>query len=202
MSSSAVKNVQHLNSSVIIAFTDLIRKSLVYKDSAHNRYPVHTFGHMARKNSDSMISKYISYFAKNLDNAVRRGDVQQIQVFIKALGNIAHPRILKAFEPYLEGHRQMSPFQRLLIVASFNKMTKVYPKVAQNVLFNIYENIGGDHTLRCAAVALLMRTNPSLQLLQRLAQSTNGDDSQQVNSMVISAISTAATQKGPFNPEL
>lgn len=96
----------------------------------------------------------------------------------------------------------MSDFQRLVIVASMGHMAMTYPKLVRPVLYKIYQNTGDSSEVRVAAVAQLMKTNPPAQILQRMAQHTNSDHSEHVNSAVKSAIETAAKFYGPYQSEL
>lgn len=92
-----------LNTSAILSFTNLVRKAQVNNDTAHNRYPVHAFGRLSPKNAKAVANKYIPYLQSQLRKAVSQSDSPKIQVYIRALGNTAHPMILSVFEPYLEG---------------------------------------------------------------------------------------------------
>lgn len=199
--SPEVTNERYLNDSAILAFTDVLRRTQVNSQAYHARYPKHTFGPMASKNNYNLYNKYIPRFSQLLQQAVAEAYSPKIQVYIRALGNIGHPRILSIFEPYLEGQQKVSEFQRLLIVTSLDKLVNNYPKVARPVLFRIYENTAETHPVRCAAVPLLMKTNPSVALLQRLAQFTNRDHSQQVISVVQSAIKSAAADHNGNNEQ-
>lgn len=199
---SEVIKQQYLNTTAILAFTDLVRRAQVNNATAHNYYPVHSFGRLSPKNTPAVEREYIPYLARALKHAVSQADSHQIQVYIRALGNVAHPRILSVFEPYLEGKESMSNFQRLLIVASMDQMAKVYPKVARQVLFRVYQNSGESYQVRSAAVFQLMKTNPPAAMLQRMAEYTNNDHSNQVSAAVKSAIESAALLHGPANYQL
>ncbi|XP_014261592.1 vitellogenin-1-like [Cimex lectularius] len=200
--SEKVTKQRFLNTSAIFAFTSLVRKAQVDKATAHNRYPVHTYGQLALNNTKDVVDKYIPYLEKQLTKAISQGDSIKIQVYIRALGNTAHPKILSVFEPYLEGQKHVSTYQRLTMVASLDKMTRVYSKLARSVLFKIYQNTGDAPEVRVAAVMQLMKTNPPAQLLQRMAQFTNSDHSKQVIAAVQSAIKSAARLTTPEHYEL
>lgn len=176
----------------MLSFTNLARKAFVSNSTAYNRFPLHVFGALKPKREQPVVQQYIPYFARALKEAVSREDSPKINTMIYALGNLAHPRILNVFEPYLEGKETMTHFQRLTIVTALNKLAKAYPKVARPVLYRIYQNTGEATELRVAAVFQIMKTNPPAQLLQRMAQFTNDDQEPQVVSAVQSAIKTAA----------
>lgn len=103
MKNDEVQNEMYLNTSIITSFTDLVRKAQVDKQIVHKRYPVDSFGKLATKNDRIVSEQYITYLENQLMKAVQVGDSPKIQVFIRALGNTAHPKILSVFEPFLEG---------------------------------------------------------------------------------------------------
>lgn len=194
---SEVKNDKDLRAPGILAFTELVRLSQVNRRTIHNRYPVHTFGRMASKRDQTLVTEYIPYLAKELKQAVEDRDSPRIQTYILALGSIAHPKILTVLEPYLEGKEPATVFQRTLMVASLNKLVDLNPKLARSVLYKIYLNTMEAHEVRCAAVFLLMRTNPPVSILQRMAEFTNYDTSKHVNSAVKSSLQSLTTLTSP-----
>ncbi|XP_011500236.1 PREDICTED: vitellogenin-like [Ceratosolen solmsi marchali] len=181
-----------VRNAAILSFADLVRHAIVNKQSAHNRYPVHAFGRFISKKKSNLHDKYIPYIAKELKSAIESGSSKKIQLYSTALGRTAHPRMLSVFEPYLEGKKQVSMYQRLVMVLSMNKLASIYPKIARSVLYKIYSNNADDSEVRTAAVYLLMKTNPSASMLQRMAEYTNYDSSKQVNSAVKSTIKSLA----------
>lgn len=190
--SGIVQQQKFLNTSAIMSFTDLVRRSQVNREAARNRYPVDVSS-SSSEHWKVVGNNYIPYLESQLKKAVSLGDSIKIQVYIQALGNTAHPKILAVYEPYLEGKSKISNFQRLTIIASLTEMTRVHPNEVRSVLYRIYQNQGDASEIRVAAVMQLMRTNPSAQMLQRMAEQTNYDHSKQVNSAVKSAIQTAAS---------
>lgn len=121
---------------------------------------------------------------------------------IRALGNLGHWKILSVFEPYLEGKVAVNQFDRLAMVVALDKFIVNYPRLAQTVLFRIYQNEGDFHEIRVVAVSQLMRTNPSATLLRRMAGKTNTEQNVNVRAAVASAIRSAATLKTPEYEEL
>ncbi|XP_031845188.2 vitellogenin [Nomia melanderi] len=195
--SSEVKNDRTMCATAILAFTELVRLSQVNSRTLHNRYPVHTFGRMISKQDKTVVNEYIPYLARELKQAVTDRDSPKIQTYILALGSIAHPKILTVLEPYLEGKEQVTVFQRTLMVASLNKLADINPRLARSVLYKIYLNTMEAHEVRCAAVFLLMKTNPPVSMLQRMAEFTNYDTSKHVNSAVKSTLQSITTLTSP-----
>ncbi|XP_001607396.1 vitellogenin [Nasonia vitripennis] len=187
-----VKRELIVRDAAVLSFADLIRHAVVNKKSAHNHYPVHAFGRLLPKNFRQLHEKYIPYLEEELLKAVDAGDSRRIHTYTIALGKTAHPRVLAVFEPYLEGKKPISPYQRLVMVLSLNKLASIFPKVGRSVLYKIYSNTADYHEIRTAAVYLLMQSNPSASMLQRMAEFTNYDTSKYVNSAVKSTIESLA----------
>lgn len=192
-----VQSQPALNISSLLSLSELVEKVYVNKEASKNAYPVHSFGTFRSKaGRDFVVNKYIPYLGKMLDQAVDEADSPKIQVYITALANIGHPEILEYFEPYLEGKRPMSKFQRYLIVSSLGRLTRNFPKIARSVLYKIYQNPGETPEVRIAAVYMLMKATPPASMLQRMAEFTNIEPNQQVNAAVKSSIMSASKLEG------
>lgn len=137
--------------------------------------------------------------ATQLREAIQDGDSLRIQTYIMALGNFGHSKILSVFEPYLEGTLPISKFQRLMMVISLNRLVENFPRVARSVAYKIYMNLMEAYELRCAAVYIIMNANPSLNMLKRMAEFTNEDQDNQVNSAVKTSIDALANLKQSSN---
>lgn len=185
-----------------MAVTDFLNKAQVNNQSAYNYYPVHSFGRLSDRDNKIVRDEVIPYLARELKQAVKEEDSRKIQTYIRALGNLGHPKILSAFEPYLEGQVPVTDFQRLAIVVALDKLTMNYPRLARSVLYKIYQNVGEVHQVRVAAVFQLMRTAPPTSTLQRMAQFTHEDPSEHVQAAVESAIRSAAKLTHPDQQEL
>lgn len=175
-----------------MALTQFLNQAQVNNQSAYNYYPVHSFGRLTDRNNRIVRDDVIPFMAKQLSDAVKAEDSHKTLVFIRALGNLGHPKILSAFEPYLEGQKQVSDFQRTAIVAAMDQLAVNFPRLARSVLYKIYQNAGEVHQVRAAAVFALMRTTPPVAMLQRMAEMTHHDPSNQVSAAVKSAIESAA----------
>ncbi|GLV61233.1 hypothetical protein CBL_21062, partial [Carabus blaptoides fortunei] len=197
-----IENEQYLNDTAILSFAELARRVYVNKDISHNQYPVHAFGKFYNQHNEVVENEYIPYFAKQLKEAIHDADSHKIHVYTRALGNTGHPKILSVFEPYLEGDKQVTQFQRLLMVVCMDRLVYEEPKTARSVLYKIYQNEGEASEIRVAAVYQLMRTDPPASMLQRMAEATHTDSSNQVSSAVKSAIQTAAKLRQPAHIEL
>lgn len=200
--SPAVQRQRFLNSSAAIAFSDLLRMTQVSDASAHIRYPEHIYGRVAPKNEKALNDKYIPYFAEQMKNAIAAGDSHKAQIYIQALGNTAHPKILAAFEDYLEGKKTSTQYQRLLMVTSLYHIAYIHPRLTRPVLMKIYLDTAEREDIRVAAVNNIMSSSPPAEILQMMAIATNTEPSRGVKSAVKSAIESAAQNIDPAYDEL
>ncbi|KAG5318112.1 VIT1 protein, partial [Pseudoatta argentina] len=188
-----VTKQRFLNSTAPLSFAELARYTQSNKLSIY--YPVYSFGRMIPKHDTELFETYIPYMATQLRKAIEEGDTHRIQTYIMALGNFGHPKILSVFEPYLEGTIPISKFQRLMMVISLSKLTESYPRVVRSVALRIYLNLKEAYELRCVAIHIIMKTNPSLIILQRMTEFTNQDQDRHVNSVVKTGIESLINLK-------
>lgn len=185
-----------------MAMTELLEKSVVNHQHSRNYYPRQTFGRLASKGMELITKEVLPYLQHQLERAVSERDNYKTLVYIRAIGNLAHVKILSVYEPYLEGKQEVSTFQRMSMIVALNKLAVIYPKETESVLYKIYQNVGEEHEVRCAAVLQLMRTKPSAAVLQSMAEFTNVDTNNQVRAAVKTAIQSAAQLENPENLEL
>ncbi|XP_011879023.1 PREDICTED: vitellogenin-1-like [Vollenhovia emeryi] len=195
-----VRKQKILNTTAPVAFAELVHNT--HNNMSSRYYPVYSFGRMVPKNDSALLEIYIPYMATQLREAIEEGHNPRIQTYIMALGGFGHPKILSIFEPYLEGTLPISKFQRLMMVISLNKLGENFPRLARSVANKIYINTMEAYELRCAAVYVIMKTNPPLSLLQRMAEFTHQDQDKQVNSAVTTSIEGLANSKEPEFKEL
>lgn len=141
------------------------------------------------------VDRYVDYYAYRLKKAVEKEDSVRIQTYIAILGNIAHPRVLKTFEPYLEGEKTVTPYQRRLMLAVLNNMLEVNPKLVRATAYRVYQSASEDGATRSLAAFTVMRTNPPASMIQRMAESTQFEQNEQVRSAVKTIVESTANLK-------
>lgn len=185
-----------------MSLTRFLNMAQVNNQTARNNYPVNSFGRLADRNNRMVVDEVIPHLAKKLNEAVLRKDSPNVLVFVRALGNLAHPDVLSVFEPYLEGKKPVTDFQRLAMVVAMDSYRLNFRKTARSVLYKIYQNAGERHELRVAAVFQLILTRPDAAMLQRMAEQTNIEPNLHVRAAVKSAIESAAKLVAPEWTEL
>ncbi|CAG9759827.1 unnamed protein product [Ceutorhynchus assimilis] len=200
---SQVKQQAYLNETALLSYTELVHKVYINRNESHNQFPVHAFGSFYTKEGREFIkSTVITHLAQHLEQAISNGDARKIHIYIRALGNIGHKKILDAFEPYLEGDKQCSQFQRMFMICCLDQLARNDPEVARSVLYKVYQNAAELPEHRVVAVLLLIKTNPSVEMLQRMAENTNVDVQEQVNAAVKSVIESASSLESSSNQDL
>lgn len=198
-----IMSQQHLNESALLSYTNLVYQVYVNRGDSHAKYPVYSFGSFRTGRGQDYVKKnVIPHLTRKLNEAIYYAKTQQIHIYIRALGNIGQQQILEAFEPYLEGQKHASLFQRVLMVVALDRLVEANPRVARSVLYKIYQNPGEFEQVRVAAVYQLMRTKPASDLLQRMASYTNVDSSAYVNAAVKSVIKSVAKLQAPEHHKL
>ncbi|XP_030756122.1 vitellogenin-like [Sitophilus oryzae] len=202
--SSKVKEQLYLNQTAVLSYANLVYRVYINRNESHNQYPVHSFGNFNTKTGRQFVKDVvIPYYGQQLEQAIAEADAPRVHLYITALGYIGHKNILSLFEPYLEGQKQCSQFQRMLMVVSLRRLAKTKPSQALPVLYQIYQNAGELPEVRINAAYILFK-NPEVlsERLQSMAENTNVEYQEQLNAAVKSAIETASRLRSSKNHAL
>ncbi|XP_063977532.1 vitellogenin-like [Diachasmimorpha longicaudata] len=180
-----------ISTSAILAFTELIRYTQVNGRIAHNRFPVYTFGNFIPSTDNALLRDYLPYLVQKLAQGIEE-DTPRATAYIRAIGNVAHPSIISFFGSYLEGSKPSTVHQRQMMLIAMDRLITYNPEVVQGLAYRIYQNTRESFKVRALAVYLLLKAQPNLAMLQRIAHFTNYDVSKHVNSIVKSFIENAA----------
>lgn len=191
LSDPQVTEQRYVNTSVPIAFGELIRNSYV----GLKYYPIYSLDFNTPKNNKEIEETYIPYLVTKLKEGFKEHNSAKIQTYISVLGITGHPKILSVFEPYLEGVETATKFQRMLIVASLSTLAKYQPKLVGPIFYKLYLNKGEVHEIRCLAIHQFILSNPPVIMLQRVAKYTNYDTNEHVNSIVKTTFENLANTK-------
>nr|AMK38869.1 vitellogenin 1 [Colaphellus bowringi] len=200
--SHEVRSEWPLNSTAVLSYADLVHK-VYFNKEYKKQFPTKSFTNLRTKEGIQFVRKtFIPYLTQQLHEAISQAETQKIHTYIRALGNVGEPSILLSFEPYLEGKKQCSQYQRLLMLISLDTLVRDYPDEVRPVLFRIYQNPGETQELRVAAVYLLIQAQPTTEMLQFMASYTNVDTQEYVNAAVTSSIRNAANLRGAIHRNL
>lgn len=179
--SPVVQEQKFLNTSALLAATKFIRFS---KDNLFT------------------VEKVIPHLAEELKLAIEKSDDTKAQVYVRVLGNLAHPDILKVFAPYLEGHIKVTKYLRIQMVISLKTLANMKDEYVRAVLYSILKNTAEPYEVRVAAALNIFLTYPTAEMMQIMAFMTNEDPSTQVRAVLANSITFAAGLKDPRFVEL
>nr|WFV29669.1 vitellogenin [Ophraella communa] len=195
--SQEIQNQWPVNNTILLGLTDIIRRVYVDHHQSEQRFPVEGFGSFYSAEGQRYIDQeIIPYISEQLKEAIENSETHKIHSLIRIIANTGSYNFLKEFEPYLEGRKSATQFQRVLMVLAMSKLVDNHPETARAVLYRIYQNPGDVKEVRMAAVYQLMRTVPPVEMLQDMAAYTQIDSDDYVNAAVISSIETASELEG------
>lgn len=176
-----VTEQQFLNNSALLAATKFLRYA---------------------NNDFFVVRTVISRFSEELKQAVEKGDSNKAQVYVRLLGNLAHPDILKVFAPYLDGRIAITKYLRIQIVASLKTLANMKNDYIRAVLFSILRNTAEPYEVRVVAALNIFLAFPTAEMMQIMSHMTNTDPSTEVRAVLANGINFAAGLKDPRFAEL
>ncbi|XP_047037415.1 vitellogenin-like [Helicoverpa zea] len=141
--------------------------------------------------------KVIPRLSQELKQAVENGDKNKAQVYVRVLGNLAHPNILKVFAPYLEGKIAVTKYLRIQMVISLKTLANKKNEYVRAVLFSLLKNTAEPYEVRVAAALNIFLADPPQEMMQIMGHMTFADPSTQVRAVLANSITFAAGLKDP-----
>nr|ABQ23674.1 very high density lipoprotein [Helicoverpa zea] len=153
----------------------------------------------SRNVEDSLyvVESIIPWLSKELKQAAQNGDTVKAQVYIRSLGNLANPEILKVYAPYLDGSIAVSKYLRVQIVASLKTLANLKDENVRAALYSILKNTAEPYEVRVVAILNIFLNEPTAEMMQIMAHMTNDDPSTQVRAVLANGINFAAGLKSP-----
>lgn len=200
--SPKVRDQQFLNTTALIAATRFIHMGHVNNYTAHNLYPTHTYGRLADKYDNFVLEKVLPPLADDLEKAVQQNDNSKAQIYVKAIGNLGHPHILKVFAPYLEGKIRVSTYLRTHIINNLQVLAAQRDDSVRRVLYSLLKNTAEPYEVRVAAIRNVFIAIPNQAMMQDMAQMTHNDPIKQVRSALKTRIVALSNLKNPLFREM
>ncbi|KAH9643934.1 hypothetical protein HF086_016484, partial [Spodoptera exigua] len=153
---------------------------------------------MASCEDDSFVEeKVIPRLSEELKKAIEIDDKKKAQVYVKVLGNLAHPAILKVFAPYLEGRVPVTKYLRIQMVINLKNLANTKNEYVRAVLFSLLKNTAEPYEVRVAAALNIFLAYPNHEMMQIMAHMSGTDPSTQVRAVLANGIIFAAGLKDP-----
>uniref|UniRef100_A0A2A4IXX6 Vitellogenin domain-containing protein n=1 Tax=Heliothis virescens TaxID=7102 RepID=A0A2A4IXX6_HELVI len=141
--------------------------------------------------------KVIPRLSQELKQAIENGDKNKAQVYVRVLGNLAHPNILKVFAPYLEGKIAVTKYLRIQMVISLKSLANKKNEYVRAVLFSLLKNTAEPYEVRVAAALNIFLADPPQEMMQIMGHMSSVDPSTQVRAVLANSITFAAGLKDP-----
>jgi len=178
----------------IMGFSTLLQKACI---SSYRRtmYPINVFGEFCNPESEIVVSKWIPYLAKELkttESYERRNEV------IVSLGIMQHKSIIGELIPFIEGtFKETTKLNRYLAIHSLaSAADRKDPTHVIPIFFSILSNPAESTTLRIASFNALMKLNPSMAVMHKIAALTWTIRDEEVLKVINIAFFTLSKETG------
>jgi hypothetical protein len=216
---------RQVRTTAILSFSNILFQACVNARTKQSRFPVAIYGEFC--NERIVAQEFLPYYLEKLESHWKSDSAEDKHftvVFLNALGNIGHPRVI----PYVQRILDQSPSSFLKMKAIFSLKHLIVSRDTLNVPENMREVTGIDREakdlltdeliekkvlpilvavahdksehpeVRMAAISLLWYTTPAdLTIWQHLAYSTWFETSQQVQSFIYSSLKSLAHENRP-----
>ncbi|CAH1643963.1 unnamed protein product [Spodoptera littoralis] len=184
---------------VMTEFFDLAMSPEVQKQDFLNTTALLAVSKFIASNEDDsfLVEKVIPRLSEELKKAIEIDDKNKAQVYVRVLGNLAHPEILKVFAPYLDGHVPVTKYLRIQMVISLKSLANTKDEYVRAVLFSLLKNTAEPYEIRVAAALNIFLAFPSHEMMQIMAHMSATDPSTQVRAVLANGIIFAARLKDP-----
>lgn len=189
---------------VMSEFYDLVMSPEVQKQEYFNTTALLAVSKFIASNGDDSFlkEKVIPRLSEELKKAIEIDDKNKAQVYVRVLGNLAHPEILKVFAPYLDGHVPVTKYLRIQMVISLKSLANTKDIHVRAALFSLLKNTAEPYEIRVAAALNIFLAYPSHEMMQIMAHMSGTDPSTQVRAVLTNGITFAAGLKDPRFTEL
>jgi len=152
-----------------LVFATILRKACL-SDSLEQVFPEYVFGEMCSPNHIKIKQVFIPYLVKDLKDAQ---DAMKQMGAITVLGVLGHESTLPLLLEYIEGKSfSFTPAVRSLAIYCLDSSTPKYKNLLLPVYTSIIHNPSEQRGIRIAALSMLLKMQPEIVHLQRLAVAT------------------------------
>ena len=154
----------------VLGYSTLIEKACL-SSNRNTSYPTFVFGKFCHHDSYIVTEKWIPYLAREL-RQTEHSMTERKNVYVVALGLLSHKNVLPSLYYVLDTPEHSSPLLRTLAVYSLTRTGRHYPRIVLPVLSSVFTNRAEKTEVRVAAFNVIMKLNPQMYYLQKIASST------------------------------
>merc|ERR1719228_2537045 len=186
-----VQDNRHMASAIALSLTQLVHKACIDETSSVYDVPAKAFGRFCDQRSPVITRELIPFLAERL-NAAGSTEINQLIVYINALGNIGHDGAALHLLRAIEGVPSRDPHPRSVAVYQLIKAAYNNPVLYRPVLLALIANEAENEEVRMAAVTVLPYARPHSSHLNTLAVRTWWEPSRQVAAYITTTLKTLA----------
>jgi hypothetical protein len=170
ITSDKIRENKGLYNKAIMGFSTLLNKACI-SPFRKTMYPINVFGEFCNPESEIVMSKWIPYLAHDLKYSK---SIEQRNEIIVSLGMMQHKSVIGELIPFVEGSvEETSKLNRFLAIHSLaNVASTMDPTHVVPIFFSILSNPSEPSSLRIAAFNSLMKQNPSMTVMHKIASLT------------------------------
>nr|ALO75637.1 vitellogenin 2 [Tigriopus kingsejongensis] len=191
VTSSEIKEKSYVYNHAVMSFTVLLEKACV-ADNRKTSYPTFVMGEFCHPDSDIVVNKWIPFLQKELRDS---SSLEKKNMIIVTLGLLSHRNVLPILVPVIEGTAQGTPLNRFLAIYSLANAGRRNPNLAIPIVFAVFSNRAERTETRIAAFNTLMKLNPPMAILHKIAASTWSESDKEVLKVVFTAIYSLKEQR-------
>jgi len=165
--SDKTRSISYFYNRAIMGFSTLLEKACISSERT-TAYPTHVFGEFCNPESDIVVSKWLPYLVHDLKYTK---STQQRNEIIVSLGLLKHKSVVGELASVIEGSLESTTsLNRFLAVYSLASAGESRdPSHVVPILMAILGNPAESTAIRVAAFNSLMKVNPSLAVLHKIA---------------------------------
>jgi len=193
-----LRSCEKLFSTVVLGYSNLIQKACL-SDSRKSSYPIWVFGDFCSERSPVVNEMWIKWLVQQLQSSgsgsTSSHTVERKNMIITAMGSLTHKSVFPELIPFVQGSVEgTTPMTRYLAIFALAKAGSKKPETVIPIIYSVFSNPAESTEARIAAFNCLLRLNPSLSTMQKIAASTWFESDMEVLKTVNIALYTLAKQ--------
>lgn len=196
VTSSKIKEHARIYNHAIMSYTVLLEKACV-ADNRKTSYPTFVFGEFCHPESDLVVNKWIPFLQRELRES---SSTEKKNIVITSLGLLSHRNVIPVLVPVIERSTEgASNLNRFLAIYSLAHAGRRNPELTIPIVFSVYSNRAESTEIRVAAFNTLLKLNPPMAVLHKIAAYTWSEKDMEVLKVVYTAFFSLKEQR-EFEP--
>eukprot|EP00094_Tigriopus_californicus_P013707 TCALIF_13264-PA protein Name:"Similar to Vg Vitellogenin (Apis mellifera)" AED:0.01 eAED:0.01 QI:81/1/0.6/1/1/0.8/5/0/1798 len=191
VTSSKIKEQPRIYNHAIMSYTVLLEKACV-ADNRKTSYPTFVFGEFCQPDSDIVVNKWIPFLQRELCES---SSSEMKNVIITSLGLLSHRNVISILVPVIEQTTKGSNLNRFLAIYSLAHAGRRNPELTIPIVFSVFSNRAESTEVRVAAFNTLLKLNPPMAVLHKIAAFTWSEKDIEILKVVYTAFFSLKEQR-------